>query len=141
VVAGSGFSFGSRRDIYDGETGIYARWYFEQRLNEECSRAARGDESIALVCIAVDDRSALTAGYTLRRHVRDFDLVGRAARTRFVVAVLDAAPESAEAIADRLRETVGVGSDVAIARFPEDGENAQALIETAITRVLGARAG
>jgi GGDEF domain-containing protein len=139
MVAGSGFAFGARRDIYD-ETGIYARWYFEQRLNEECSRSRRKDEAIAVICLAVDDRSALTAGYTLRRHVRDYDLIGRAARTRFVVAVLDAAPESVDMVATRLQDTLGVGSDVAVAWFPDDGENAQQLLTSSTQRVLGAKA-
>jgi GGDEF domain-containing protein len=140
VVAGYGNSFGARRDIYD-ETGIYARWYFEQRLNEECSRARRKGGSVALICLSVDDRTALTAGYTLWRHVRDYDLIGRAARTRFVVAVLDAAPEHLEGIAARLRELVDLGSDAAIVQFPEDGDDAQQLINNATARVLGAKAG
>ena len=120
-MAGFGLSFGARRDIYDGETGIYARWYFEQRLNEECSRARRHGDLMTVICIAVDDRGALTAGYRLRRHVRDYDLVGRLARTRFAIAVLDAGPDSADVVGDRLRATLGDGSDVGSAWFPDDG--------------------
>jgi GGDEF domain-containing protein len=140
VETRTGFAFSTRRDIYDDETGVYARWYFEQRLNEECSRARRQGDTIAVICLAVDERSAITAGTILRKHVRDYDLIGRAARTRYAVAVLDADPEAVEAISIRLQATVSIGSDLAIAWYPTDGEDAQRLLECATERVLGAEA-
>jgi GGDEF domain-containing protein len=139
VGAGAGGSFGARGDVYD-ETGIYARWFFEQRLSEECSRALRKGERIVLVCLAVDDRSALTAGYTLWRNLRDYDLIGRTARTQFVIAALDALPEDADSIVERLRKVIGVECDVGIAVFPEEADDAKNLLALVTTRVLSPKA-
>jgi GGDEF domain-containing protein len=130
------FSFGARRDIYDGETGVYARWYFERRLDEECARSGRDGGPITVICLAVDDMSALTAGYRLRHHVREYDLIGRVGRGRFVIAVLGAAPDAADLVGERLRTTVGVGADVGLAWFPDDGVNARQLLARATKRLI-----
>jgi GGDEF domain-containing protein len=136
VVSQFGFSYASRRDIYDGETGVYAKWYFERRLDEECARSVRSGTPITLVCLNVGDGSALTAGYRLRRHVRDYDLIGRLGRGRFAVAVLDAGLDVADAIGDRLRVTIEMGADVGLAWYPVDGANARQLLASATKRLL-----
>jgi GGDEF domain-containing protein len=137
MASGSGNTFGAHRDVYD-ETGIYAGWYFEQRLNQECSRANRKGERILVFCVVVDDRSALTAGYKLWRNLRDYDLIGRAARTQFVVAALDASPEDADLIATRVRDVVGTACEVATAVFPDDGDDAKTLLAAVAARIAGA---
>jgi GGDEF domain-containing protein len=134
MAGGLGNSFGAHRDVYD-ETGVYAGWYFEQRLNQECSRANRKGERILVFCVAVDDRSALTAGYKLWRNLRDYDLLGRTARTQFVVAALDASPDDADLIATRIRDVLGAAAEVATAVFPEDGDDAKTLLASVTARI------
>jgi GGDEF domain-containing protein len=136
MVSQFGYSYGARRDIYDAQTGVYARWYFEHRLDEECMRSGRTGTPITIVCLNVDDTSALTAGYRLRQHVRDYDLIGRLGRGRFVVAVLDAALDVADAIGDRLKTTIEMGADVGLAWYPVDGQTARQLITNASKRLL-----
>lgn len=134
-MALTGFSFSRRRDIYD-ETGIYAGWYFEQRLEEECSRARRTGDRMTVICVQVDAGMAREVGSKLRRDLRDYDLVGRVGNGRFVVAVLDAGPDVADVLGARLSNTLKTAPDMGFAWFPEDGETGNALLARAQRQML-----
>lgn len=137
-MARTGFVFSRRQDIYDEPTGIYALWYFEQRLEEECSRARRNGGPLTVISLQVDARSAVAVGHKLRRDVRDYDFIGRVANGRFVVVMLDAGPAVADALGARLRKTVDAAPDIGFAWVPEDGDTASALLQRAQQRMLNA---
>jgi GGDEF domain-containing protein len=130
-----GFSFDRRRDIYDEETGVYARWYLAQRLEEECSRSRRKGEPLIVVCLGTDVNNAIATGQKLRRYVRDYDLVGRVAEGRFAVAVLGVGPDAARSLGNRLRAIVS-DADFGAACFPGDGVCAEELLAHASTLLL-----
>ena len=104
----------------DPVSGLFNRRFFEARLDEELQRAIRQSTSVALLMVDLDwfktinDRFGHIAGDTvirdiseiLKRSVRIFDVCTRYGGEEFAVMMPGGTPESAEAIAERIRQRV-----------------------------------
>jgi hypothetical protein len=68
----------SRPSIMDDTTGLYTRWYFERRIEEEAARCRRYKHSMAVVVLRLDvvERATLSLDGWKKRSL---DAVGRAA--------------------------------------------------------------
>lgn len=104
----------------DGLTGIANRRTFEQSLQRELERAARGAEPVALVMVDVDhfkefndthghrtgDAALQAVAATLVHHTREYDVVARYGGEEFAVVLPGCSDREAVAMAERLRTAV-----------------------------------
>lgn len=131
----------------------------EQRI-AECQRMNR--ESLAVLCMDLDDFKVVNDQYghsigdrllasvagVVRRELRQMDILTRYAGDEFVAIMPMASIKMAEAIADRIRNTVeeqlfsvrngtmiGLGVSLGVACFPEDGETSEELLTAAARRM------
>ena len=102
---------------------LWGHGYFELRLAEECTRAARAGATFGLLRVraagVADPANALSAA------LRDIDVVGTYAPGEWEVLVIDATPELAGELAGKLRRALS--ATVALVTFPADGRDAWAL--------------
>ena len=103
--------------IVDPASGLFNRFYFQSRLQEELQRAARQGSALSLQIIdvdsfkAVNDRFGHLAGDAiikdvadiLRRSVRVFDVCARYGGDEFAVVMPGSGLDSAVAVAERIR--------------------------------------
>jgi len=103
--------------ITDGDTGVYNRVYFLQRLGEELSRARRHHHSLSLALLNIEYLDALPdmrlprlrnealrrVGLFLKRHLREEDLVARFEGDMFALLFPDTPGVDAEQILDKLQ--------------------------------------
>ena len=106
--------------VIDPVSGLFNRRYFQARLEEELQRAIRQLTSVALLMVDLDgfksinDRFGHVAGdlvirdisEILRRSVRIFDVCTRFGGEEFAVMMPGGTAESAETIAERVRQRV-----------------------------------
>ncbi len=144
--------------VIDGATGVYSRWYLEQRVDEEISRACRSGSSMALVLIDVClpdnvdrymrmvrmDDILYTAAQEMRASVRKMDVLARFGETSFGL-ILPHTEDQARRVADRLANVVssieiesgrkvsklGATARIGIAKYPADASNYRQLVKMA----------
>lgn len=106
--------------VIDPVSGLFNRRYFQGRLEEELQRAIRQTTSVGLLMVDLDgfksinDRFGHVAGdlvirdisEILRRSVRIFDVCTRFGGEEFAVMMPGGTIESAQAIAERIRQRV-----------------------------------
>lgn len=147
----------------DALTGLYNRRYMEESLDRELHRAAREEQSLALLMLDLDnfkrfnDRLGHAAGDALLRslgeyllnQVRREDVPCRYGGEEFVVILPKASKDDAHRRAERLREDAraqwipygpGVTVSIGVAAYPEDGMSARALLDAADTALYKAKA-
>jgi len=104
----------------DDLTGLFNRKYFFERMEYEIDRAARSEESLAIVLIDIDDFKKINdtlghqAGdYVLKtvstifvQNLREIDLVGRYGGEEFIFCLPNTNLENAVLIADRIRNQI-----------------------------------
>jgi hypothetical protein len=112
---------------------LWGHGYFELRLAEECTRAARAGTTFGLLRVrgAGDAPDALDA---LLAMVRDIDVVGAYAPGEWELLLVDAGPAAAAELAERVRTGLR-GATAALAMFPADGRDAWALGAAAAARL------
>ena len=157
----------SDRAQYDVLTGVLNRRAFERRL-DDWIRYPRGDDAgFAVLFVDLDrfkfvndtfghvvgDQLLIAIARVLMGHVREDDLVARQGGDEFVVAlagVRDA--ESAAAIASKLVQLLGapfkiegklltVSASIGVSLYPRDGEDVQAIIQSADAAMYAVKTG
>lgn len=137
---------GRRISIQDPITGVLQKWYFDLRLSEEIDRCKRYGVPMALLRVGAplnstnrdpwgsSDREWQLAQAVSRR-LRAVDIAARIAGLEFIICLPHTDLKGAEVAAKRLHEDLkGWSLSVAIATYPEDGEDVRGLIDTALTR-------
>jgi len=147
-----------RRSIIDDLTKVSSRGHFDAHLSQEVGRVRRySAKSISLVMLDLDHFKSVndTHGHLagdevlretaaiLRETVRSVDLVARYGGEEFAVILIEINRESAQEVAERLREkleaavvecggkTLKVTGSFGVACFPDDAEDKRGLIEAA----------
>ena len=106
--------------VIDETTGLFAKKFFQQRLEEELRRADDCSCDCTLLLISVDkahdigqrhgrtgyDRMMSSVAAVVRQNVRNYDLVGRYDQDRFGVTLLDTNVNDAAIWAEKIRKTV-----------------------------------
>jgi diguanylate cyclase (GGDEF)-like protein/PAS domain S-box-containing protein len=152
--------------FHDALTGLGNRHMLRSRLEEEIHRASRTGRPLALLFVDLDnfklindahghaagDALISTVAQRVTAHLRSSDLAVRLGGDEFVIIVPDLPRiEDAALIAEKLLEgiheplilkgeTIQVGASIGIAIHPDDGENAEALMQSADSAMYVAKA-
>ncbi|MEX8516969.1 MAG: putative bifunctional diguanylate cyclase/phosphodiesterase [Leptothrix sp. (in: b-proteobacteria)] len=152
--------------FHDALTGLGNRHMLRGRLEEEIHRASRTGRPLALLFVDLDnfkfindahghaagDALISTVAQRVTAHLRGSDLAVRLGGDQFVIIVPDLPRiEDAALIAEKLLEgihqplivkgeTIQVGACVGIAIHPDDGDNAEALMQSADSAMYVAKA-
>jgi diguanylate cyclase (GGDEF)-like protein len=156
-----------REATHDALTGLPNRRYLSQWLSHCVGMAERGERDLAVLFIDLDgfkhvndgaghetgDRVLRGIGTALAQSLRPSDFLCRLGGDEFaVVCVEGVAPESLARLADRLIAEVSraaqmaahgssrVGASIGIARYPTDGDTADALLNAADSAMYEAKA-
>jgi GGDEF domain-containing protein len=133
--------------LYDQETGLLSRWYFEQRLAEETRRCERYDVPLTLMTLrhpnaqgaalpsAWAEMETNRAGPAAER-VRVPDLAASMDEGEFAVCFLHCDAADASVAARRLMEPLRGSEDweLGLATCPDDGFDGKALLKLAAHR-------
>ncbi len=144
--------------ITDSLTGLYNKRYFQQRINEEFSRAKRNDFPVAVIISDLDnfkyyvDRYGhpLTDGILcqiatfVRKLVRESDIICRFGGDEFIYMLPFATSSDAYRIAERLQSaliskgfpldeanSIFITMSFGIASFPEHGDTWEKIVKNA----------
>ncbi|MEW5978013.1 MAG: diguanylate cyclase [Acidobacteriota bacterium] len=140
-----------RISITDALTELYNRRFFQERLTEEIERAKRHNQPIALFMMDLDnfknyndtyghlagDEALRIVAATLKKSVRNIDVVARYGGEEFAVILPMTGADSAKEIAERIRtgvagryfpddalqSVVKLTVSTGIASFPDDADN------------------
>ncbi len=141
----------------DGLTGLLNHRAFQERLEEEVTRAARHGRPLALLMLDLDDFRAINNAHghqagdallvavatALRGGVRTEDVPARYGGDEFAVILPEAAPDEALAVAERVRAavtgatmgwegaTIRTGASVGLAVIPRHARTREGLIQAA----------
>jgi len=151
--------------IIDGLTEVYLRRYMMGRMREEVDRASRLGLTFSIAMVDVDyfkqcndkyghlvgDAVLKKIAERLKGSVREVDMVTRYGGEEFCIMLPDTSKKLALAVSERLRrsiseapirafdEEIRVTVSVGIATYPENGQNADILIEKADTALYKAK--
>lgn len=148
----------------DSLTGLYNRYYFEERIKEEILRADRNRETLAILLCDVDNFKAINdnqghqvgdevlkkVSQGIEEATRGIDLVCRWGGDEIVVVLSNVAREGLMIAADRIRKKiVGLGEKnnmpldicIGVALYPEHGANTDELIRMADRALYIAKKG
>jgi GGDEF domain-containing protein len=130
--------------LYDEGTEWYQGWYFDLRLEEEVSRAAR--YSLPLVVIAIqlgehpraDDPEFQRLMRSVRgTRLRRSDIPAIRDEQELLICLTQTRSEQATTVVQRLRRAVtSYTPNIGIASFPEDGSHPGSLLAIAENRAL-----
>lgn len=141
--------------VIDSATGIYSRNYFEQRLDEEISRACRQGAKLVLMLIDVKlpddahkylrmlrmDDILYAAAQSMREHIRKMDVMARFGNTSFAL-ILPHTSSRASVVGERMEEVlnsiaiesgrkterISAEACIGIAKYPAQASNAKAML-------------
>ncbi|MRR09676.1 diguanylate cyclase, partial [bacterium] len=151
---------------HDTLTGLFNRYNLEGRLGQALVSARRDGEQVAVMFIDMDrfkvindtlghhigDLLLIEVAFRLRACVRESDIVARLGGDEFVVVLTGlAAATDATPVAGKILQALGqpypiethvlhTSPSVGISLFPDDGENAEALMKNADTAMYHAKA-
>jgi RNA polymerase sigma factor (sigma-70 family) len=125
--------------LMDSETGLFSRRHFERCLEAEIARSSLDGSSFCVIMIRVDSGDIRAAGAAVRARIRAVDQAFRFDERRLAV-IVPADARQARAVGRRLLlSDVPTASPLriswAVAQFPRQGSNAQALIREALRRL------
>lgn len=140
----------------DGLTGVNTRRAFEERFVEEKSRAMRDKSPCSVLVVDVDHFKAVNderghaegdavlrnLGGVLRQQLRTHDVVGRMGGDEFVVLLPGSSLEDAMVVGRRIgaaAKASGVSLSLGAATWPDDVEDAMALLQVADQRLYAAK--
>jgi diguanylate cyclase (GGDEF)-like protein len=153
-------SFARQHRNFDPQTSLPNAAYLGKRIQEEVVRAGGRQCALAIATCEIENlaeiedaasasqvhRVILGVAETLRGKVRDFDVLGRTATSRFTILLPDPGPapdqrvaELARTVADeiskieKLNDPVRIALAFGYAVYPGDGSNRKALLEAAET--------
>jgi diguanylate cyclase (GGDEF)-like protein len=148
----------------DSLTGLFHRYYFEERVNVEIMRADRNGETLAILLCDVDEFKAINDNHGhqvgdevlrkvaggIREATRGNDLVCRWGGDEMVVVLSKVTREGMLIAADRIRnKIIGIGEknqipvdiSIGVAFYPEHGQNIDELIRMADRALYIAKKG
>jgi hypothetical protein len=129
---------GSNHVFYLRDDGIVTAWYFVRRCEEECYRAQRYGQTLALLVAEPAAEAECRTVQTrirswLAKGLRKVDIPAYLGDGRYAVLLPQSDDEKATNVADRLRETVK-DAKVGLSSYPQDGASFDELLAAATQR-------
>ena len=140
----------------DGLTGLPNRAMFHEQLGQSVRMAKRGTAALAVLLFDMDrfkaindtlghptgDQALREVGMRVRSALRDSDVIARLGGDEFAVLLATGGADNAKVVAEKIHialeepfvidgQTMDMAASIGIARFPEHGEDASALIRAA----------
>lgn len=151
--------------IMDSLTGVFSRRYSIDRLYEELERSKKFKYRFSFLMIDIDhfkdyndkfghlvgDAVLKETAETIKENVRQIDLVGRYGGEEFLVILPETDKDQAKFAAERIRQAVQIQPikaydedlkvtiSIGISTFPDDSQEASALVEKADTALYQAK--
>lgn len=132
-------------DLFNPKTALLNRWYFEERLDEELSRALRYEFPLAIVTfrLAVANRWSphwlrmmASLGAVSGRLVRQIDFAASLGDSTYAFCLPHTDEAGATQVADRIAsEFANYSFTVGVAFCPADGRESERLLSTALGRM------
>lgn len=109
-----------RSSILDPLTGLYTRWFYTRRLEEEFDKSKRFNSDLSVIMADLDhfkrindefghnvgDEVLKTIAAIIKDSVRGYDVVGRYGGEEFVVILPDTSINEGKEVAERIRKNV-----------------------------------
>jgi DNA-binding NtrC family response regulator len=120
---------------------VWPHGYFEGRLEEQCARAERTDQTFAVLRANVEvpaPPGALESAFGT--NLRAVDVLALYAPGEYEVLLADTDPEDADAVAQRLCDDIaerGGRLRIGLALYPRDGQTPEAILARACDEVRG----
>jgi diguanylate cyclase (GGDEF)-like protein len=151
--------------VTDGLTGLYNHKHFLETLGNEVARAERLKHPLSILMIDVDnfkhyndsfghqigDKLLTEIAALLKRATRNIDYAARYGGDEFVLMLHEIHAPDAMQLAERLRKSVAAATfepghhkvtvSIGVASYPEHGDRAQAVIESADAVLYEAKRG
>jgi GGDEF domain-containing protein len=140
-----------RTVLYDGDAGLYQRWYMELRLSEESARCVRYGISMALLVVRLNaskitgraedgwQSEANQAAFLTAKTVRTVDLSALLGPREFAVCLVHCDRRGANVAAARLEKALrSYMPSVGLVVIPEEKVEPKHLIELARSRAYAA---
>lgn len=137
-----------RNTIVDESTGLYTRWYFDRRIEEEAARCKRYKHSMAVIVLRVGvvdlttfstdgwQQRSLEAAQRAAKIVREVDISAAISPFEFAICLIHCDRDGAYRALDRmLLQLPDYKCEVGVAVFPDEGYEAPALIDLAAARM------
>jgi len=136
--------------LFDGTTGLYKTWYFERRVHEEVQRCTRYGRGLAFILWeprllpgeVMDDDVVARVGAVIKGALRQTDMAAQLERTCFAALLIESEYNTARTVAFRMKGSLGsrvrggpASWRTGMAIFPDDGVDADALLQVATRRV------
>jgi diguanylate cyclase (GGDEF)-like protein len=140
----------------DGLTGLPNRAMFHEQLGQAVRTAKRTEAALAVLLFDMDrfktindtlghpvgDQALREVGLRVRNALRDSDVIARLGGDEFAVLLATGNVENARVVADKIHkaleepfviegQSMDMAASIGIARFPEHGEDASALLRAA----------
>jgi GGDEF domain-containing protein len=140
----------SRRkpSIVDETTGLYARWYFDRRVQEEAARCRRYKHSMAIVVLRVGkvdlttfsldgwQKRSLNAAQSAAKVIREVDISASLSPFEFAICLIECDREGAYKALERIMTQLPeYNCEAGVAVFPQEGYEPSALVEVAGARM------
>jgi len=134
---------GRRLAIYDQQSGLLARWYFELRLLEETHRCQRYEMPMAVLTLRTSTEAmagqnggrGLDKSGAIARSLRSTDLAADLGIGEYALCLLHCDRAGAASVLRRLMgELADNDCQVGMAIYPDDDREGKALVELALSR-------
>jgi GGDEF domain-containing protein len=134
--------------IVDETTGLYARWYFDRRVEEEAARCRRYKHSMAIVVLRVGkvdlttfsldgwQKRSLNAAQLAAKVIREVDISASLSPFEFAICLIHCDREGAYRALERMMAQLpDYNCEAGVAVFPDEGYEPSALVEVAGARM------
>jgi GGDEF domain-containing protein len=134
--------------IVDDATGLYTRWYFDRRVEEEAARCKRYKHKMAIVVLRVDEvdlttfsldgwqKRSLNAAQSAAKVIREVDISASISPFEFAICLIHCDRDGAYRALDRMMSQLPeYNCQAGVAVYPDEGYEPAALVEIASARL------
>ncbi len=119
---------------------LWTHDYFEVRLEEECSRAARRNATFAVMRVSCSSPTGTSFHQAVTELSRVSDVVGEYGPADYEILLVDTEPENIVLAERRIQDALeaqGITARIGTASYPADGRNSDELMSCAEARARG----
>ncbi|MGE0058510.1 MAG: GGDEF domain-containing protein [Dehalococcoidia bacterium] len=140
--------FRRKSSIIDDTTGLYTRWYFDRRIDEEAARCKRYKHSMAVVVLRIGvvdlttfstdgwQKQSLAAAQKAAKVIREVDISASLTPFEFAICLIHCDRDGAYKALERMMvQLPDHNCEAGVAVYPEEGYEPSAMVEVASARL------